>query len=341
MKKIILLLLTLALALSCNACAAYGKQRYTATLPDYFDTVTTVVAYDTSEKEFQRHLALFKTRMNDYHRLYDIYHTYEGIANLKTINDTAATAPVATDARIISLLSYGKEIYALSGGKTNICFGAVLALWHKARQTQPAQLPAMRALQNAAAHTDINDLIIKDNTVFFKDSQLQLDVGAIAKGYAAKEISAWAEAELWSSAIINIGGNVCAFGTKADDGKTKWTIEIEHPDIASSKSGIETLYATDVSVVTSGDYQRFMTIGDKRYCHIINPETLMPSEYVSSVTIICKDAALADALSTTLFNMPIADGKKLIETMENAEALWVDKTYHKTFSSGFERYIQK
>ena len=199
----------------------------------------------------------------------------------------------------------------------------------------------MKALQEAAKHTDINSLVIdkENNTVYFEDPELRLDVGAVAKGYAVQEVCKWAEENLWTAGAISIGGNVYTFGYKNDDGKTMWNIEIESPNL-EYMDNLAQVQITGLSVVTSGDYQRYYMVNGKKYCHIINPDTLMPSEYVASVSVICDDSALGDALSTTLFNMSVEDGKKLVEETEDVEAAWVDKEYNKTFSSGFDKFIK-
>ena len=200
----------------------------------------------------------------------------------------------------------------------------------------------MQDLREAAQHTDIDDLIIdeQESTVYFRDPDMRLDVGAIAKGYAVQQVTRFAKDNLWSAAAISIGGNVTTFGFKNDDGKTKWTIGIDNPD-TKAEDYLLTVNITDRAVVTSGDYQRYYTVDGKRYCHIIDPDTLMPAEYVSGVSVICDDSALGDALSTTLFNMSINDGKKLVESMDGVEAVWVDKEYKKTLSSGLNEYIKK
>ena len=141
---------------------------------------------------------------------------------------------------------------------------------------------------------------------------MKIDVGAIAKGWVAREICNWAKENLWNSAMLSLGGNICTFGFKNNDGSTPWNVQIESPD-KNDKNGAAIVKVHDKSVVTSGDYQRYFEVDGKRYCHIINPDTLYPAEYVRSVSVICDDSALADALSTTLFNMPIEDGKALIE----------------------------
>ena len=140
--------------------------------------------------------------------------------------------------------------------------------------------------------------------------------------------------------MLSLGGNICTFGFKNNDGNSKWNVQIENPQ-QNAKEGIAIVQINDKSVVTSGDYQRYFEKDGKRYCHIINPDTLFPSEYMASVSVICDDSALADALSTTLFNMPIEEGKALIEKMDGTEAVWVDKEYNAMYSSGFENYVGK
>ena len=321
--------------------------RYSSSFFDLFDTASTIIAYDSSEQAFNEHLNEFHDKLEEYNKLYDIYNSYDGMNNLNTLNKTAKDGPVKVDSRIIDLLEYGKYVYDLSEGKTNICFGSVLLIWHDCRErainnAEKATLPNMEELREASKHTDINSLVIdkENSTVAFSDPLLRLDVGAIAKGYAVNEVCKWAEENLWNAAAISIGGNVYTIGYKNDDGKTLWNIGIENPDTTAGDYLVN-VEITGLSVVTSGDYQRYFMVDEKKYCHIINPETLMPAEYVASVSVICNNSALGDALSTTLFNMDIKTGMKLVENMDGVEAVWVDREYNKTFSTGFEKYIKK
>lgn len=332
----------------CSCTGTFStKERYSTSFLELFDTASTIIAYDTSQEDFDAHFQQFYQKLEEYDKLYDIYNSYDGLVNLKTVNEKAKDGPVKVDSRIIDLLEYGKYAYELSGGKTNICFGTVLKLWHDCREhainyPDEAKLPDMDELKAAGEHTNINSLVIdkENSTVYFSDPELQLDVGAVAKGYAVEQVCSWAEENLWSSGAISIGGSVYTFGYKNDDGKTLWNIGIENPD-TTANDYLLNVQVTDVSIVTSGDYQRYYTVDGKNYCHIIDPDTYMPAEYVASVSVICQDSALGDALSTTLFNMPIEDGKKLVESMDNVEAVWVDKNYEKTFSSGFKDYIKE
>ncbi len=352
MKKFYSFILSLLLVFICCSCSAdFGinkKERYQSGFLDLFDTYSSVIAYDSSDNAFDEHYNQFHDKLAEYDKLYDIYNSYDNMENLCTVNKKAKDGPVKVDGRIIDLLEYCRYVYDLSNHQTNICFGAVLSIWHDSREyasnnPENAVLPDMKELQSAAEHTNFDDLVIdkENSTVYFSDPLLKLDVGAVAKGYAVREICKWANENLWTSAAVSIGGNVCTFGYKNDDGKTLWNIGIENPDTSANDDYMFNVAITDLSVVTSGDYQRYFEVDGKKYCHIIDPDTLMPSEYFSSVSVICSDSALGDALSTSLFNMPIEEGQELVESMDGVEAVWVDKEYNKIFSSNFEQYIVK
>lgn len=327
----------------CSCSLIEKKQRYSETFIDLFDTASTLIAYDYSQSRFDESYALFYEKLAEYDRLYDIYNEYDGLNNLCTVNRLAAAEPVKVDTKIIELLEFGRDVYDMSGGLTNICFGSVLSVWHNYREEgldnpDEARLPGDEELTDAAAHTSFDALVIdaENSTVFFADSGMKLDVGSIAKGYAAKAVCEWANENLWDDFALSLGGNVCTYGYKGD-GKTPWNIGIENPD-TSSQEALTTVKISQMTVVTSGDYQRYYTVDGRDYCHIINPNTLMPSEYFSGVTVLCEDSALGDALSTTLFNMPLDEGMSLVENTDGVEALWVDKEYNVTSSSGFEKY---
>jgi len=274
----------------------------------------------------------------EYHQLFDIYNEYEGISNLKTINDMAGQAPVEVDRRIIDLLLDCKEYYVLSGGMVNVAMGSVLKLWHNARNegiNDPlnAKLPDMEQLTEASKHADLNAVILDEekSTVYISDPELQLDVGAVAKGWSAQRVAETAPKGL----LISVGGNVCATGPKDEKG-TPWVVGVQNP---AGDNYLHTIYVSEESVVTSGDYQRCYVVGGKLYHHIIDPETLLPGTYWRSVTIVCGDSGLADALSTALFLLPLEEGKLLAEKC-SAEAMWVDADENQYYSSGFQALIR-
>lgn len=325
------------------------KNKYTAHSLDYFDTATTITGYETDKEKFDKTSAEIISLLGEYHRLYTIYHRFDGMENLCTVNELTSEGvhrTVKVDERIIDLLLYAKEMYTLTNGKLNIAMGSVLSVWHDYRtagtdEPWAASLPTDAELSEAALHTSIDDLIIdrEASTVFIRDPKMKLDVGAIAKGYAVERIATELEARGISGYVLNVGGNVRTIGTKPDG--TPWTAGIENPDRGSQTSFVEYLSLAGESVVTSGSYQRYYIVDGKSYHHIIDPETLYPSERFVSVSIVCKDSGLADALSTSLFCMSAEDGKALIESIEDAEALWITHSGDKIFSDGFSRFVQQ
>ena len=165
------------------------------------------------------------------------------------------------DRKILDLLLFSKELYAETGGRVNIAMGSVLSLWARrpgggaSRTPRPPPCPTTPPSREAAAHTDIGAIQIDEEagTVYFTDPELRLDVGAIAKGYAAQRVCENAPEGL----LISIGGNVCATGPKPDSGQP-WVVGIEDPDDTSRY--LHTLYVDNYAVVTSGDYQRYYTV---------------------------------------------------------------------------------
>jgi len=324
----------MALCLLLSGCTSpkTGPRKLSETYFDLFDTVTTVTAVTVPEEEFARQAQAVYDALMKYHRLFDIYQEYEGMNNLKTVNDRAGIEPVAVDDAILQLLQDCKDFYALTDGRVNAAMGSVLTLWHEARSAaleapETAGLPDRETLRRAAAHTDIHavELDHEKGTVYISDPEVQLDVGAIAKGWAAQKAAEAAVPGL----LISVGGNVCATGPK-DAGGTAWVVGIQDPDGGSGY--LHTLELTRGSVVTSGDYQRFFTVDGKRYHHIIDPDTLWPCQYWRSVTVVCEDSALADVLSTALFLLPREEGQALLDKT-GAEAIWLDHTGTLYFSN--------
>ncbi len=348
-KKGLAIMLLIIIAVNLSGCVKIETKRYEASFLDLFDTITTIVGYAEDKEEFTDHAQMIHDKLMEYHELYDIYNSYDGINNIKTINDNAGVSPVKVDQRIIDLLKFSREAYQLTDGKVNEAFGAVLSVWHQYRtegldNPDKAEVPPMEILKEKEKHTDMNNVIINENesTVFLADPDMRLDVGAIAKGYAAERVCEYAMEHGFANGMLSVGGNVRTIGRKLDGGKeVSWSVGIQNPDLESAQTNLYILGLSDYSLVTSGVYERYYTVNGKQYHHIIDPDTLMPAEYFLSVSIVCRDSGMADALSTAVFNMPFEEGLKLIESLENTEALWVFKDETMKSSSGFENYIKK
>ena len=339
MKRLFALILLCTLLAGCAAAPQAEQTQYTATFLTLFDTVTTIIGRAEDETAFQDKVQTIHDDLLCYHKLFDIYNDYDGVNNIKTINDNAGIAPVKVDKAIVDLLTDCKQYYELSGGRVNVMMGSVLQLWHEARNdgiNDPAnaRLPDSKALKEAAKHTSMDSLIIDEaaSTVYIEDAQASLDVGAVAKGWATQRA---AEA-VTEGMLISVGGNVCATGPKKADG-TPWVIGIQNPDVPDEN--IHTLFVPFGSVVTSGDYQRAYAVDGKAYHHIIDPDTLMPAAYWRSVSIVCDDSGLADALSTALFLMNREDGEALVREC-GAEALWIAADGAEYMTDGFEKMLR-
>ena len=337
MKRLICALLCLCLL---AGCAATPRQKpYTVTFLTLFDTVTTISGIAPGQEAFTAQAQRIHDALLEYHQLFDIYQEYPGLNNLKTVNDSAGLGPITVDRRIIQLLLDCKEYYRLTGGTVNVAMGGVLRLWHEARADSlqdPAhpRLPPEEALREASGHWDPEAIVIDEeaSTVFLSDPLVRLDVGAIAKGWAVQRVCQSAPSGL----LVSIGGNVFATGPKDDTG-TPWVIGVQDPQ--GSEHYLHTLNLSQGSVVTSGDYQRAYTVDGQLYHHIIDPATLFPGKLWRSVTVVCPDSGLADALSTALFLLPLEDGQQLLDRCQ-AKAMWVDSQGRCFYSQGFQDLIR-
>ncbi len=345
LKKIVSAALICGLILTLFSCSkTQEKQRFDETYLDYFDTVSTIVGFENSKEDFEKNAEFIEKELEEYHKLYDIYKSYKGINNLCTVNQNAGVSPVKVDSRIIDLIDECVRIYNLTDGMTNVAMGSVLSVWHDYRtdglnDPENAELPPMEKLTAASKHTDITKIVIdRDNgTVFLTDPEMSLDVGAIAKGYATERIALALKEKGITSYTLNIGGNIRTIGTKADG--SRWTASVTDPDPESLTGYVNIVELADSAFVTSGSYQRFYTVDGKQYHHIIDPETLMPKNTFSSVSVYSEDSGLSDALSTALFNLSYEDGVALLRKLDGVEAMWITDKYEILYSDGFEEIL--
>jgi len=338
-------LLFYALALTlCVSCGSGKPEKFDAQFDGLFDTHAEIVGYAGSEKEFTKYSRLIYDEMTEYNRQFDIYNNYEGINNLKTVNDDAGIQPVKVDGSIIQLLKFCTAAYIESDDTINIAMGSVLSIWYDFREfgnahPDQASLPKMSDLQAAAQNMDIHNLIIDEanSTVFLKNKGMSLDVGATAKGYATGLAAEDAKAAGMTSALIDIGGNVVAIGKPLDGVRDRWGVGIQDPRQAADGSSniIDTVFVTDCAVVTSGDYQRYYTVDGVRYNHIIDPSTLMPARKYSSVTVICKDSGMGDVLSNALFILDEDKGREILKTY-GGDAIWIYLDGHVSCTDGYK-----
>lgn len=314
-KRLCSLLLCVGILLSLCACG--GLKKYTADT-FAFDTVISLVAYCESEEQFRQLRDVVFERIQELHKKFDIYNEYEGMNNLCTVNRLAGR-PVEVDQDIADLLITARGIWTRTDGLVNVAQGKLFALWKEARET--GVLPTEEAIGTAMAHGDMEDVVWKKTdggvVVTLKDPEMALDVGAIAKGWAAEAAADAADAAgITANYVISAGGNVVARGMA--EGKRLWSVGIRDPRSDDPTAHAVVITAGDESVVTSGGYERNLEVNGKRYCHIIDPRTGYPADFVLSATAICPESDTADGYSTALFLM----------TPEEAMAFAKDHHFH-------------
>ncbi len=319
-----------------------GYKKLNKTYYDYFDTVTTILSYQKDEKDFEKHTKTLEEELDKYNKLYNSYDSFDGVNNIKTINDKAGKEKVKVDKEIIDLLLYSKQMYKKTNGKINIAMGSVLSLWHDARELatnkpNEAKLPEEEDLKQASLHKDIEKIEIdeKENTVYISDPNIKLDIGAIGKGYATQKIAEKLKEDGFSEGIISVGGDDVIIGDNPSSGDGNWKIAIQNPFLdQKDKPYSDVINIKQTSVVTSGDYQRTFSVDGKNYHHIIDPETLYPSNKWKSVSIITDDIALADTFSTYLFLLDKQEGEQIAKE-NNMEVFWIDHDGNEYKTSGW------
>lgn len=342
-KKFLIILLILIL----SACKS-EPIRYSNVLIDvgFNDAPVTFVAYTENESEFNQFQAILREELLVLGQLFDKYNNYEGLNNLKTINDNAGIQAVEVDQVLIDLITFAKDYYTITQNTFDISMGSVLEVWHNYRDegkllnsSDPAQygrVPTLEELQtaNECVSWDFIEINDENNTVYINNPCASLDVGGIAKGYAADiVVNKLLEAGL-ETAIINIGdSSIITIGTKPNG--DEWGVGIAQPkkNVLIADSSVDTLYFKgSIHISTSGDNQNYyIAEGDITYHHLIDPKTLYPVETdLHSVTITTSlSAASAEALSKAMFILPYDDALKLLNQIkaENPndviDAVWV------------------
>lgn len=331
MKRILIVTAILMVMCGCS------KQKYTTEYLDLFDTYSTLTIYTNDKDKFDAVSKNLHANLMELNKKFNIYNNYENINNIKTINDNAGIKAVKVDKETLELIKAGKEAYNKTQGTVNIALGSVLKIWHNYRTNAldngVYEIPTVAELEKAKAHTDINSVVIdeKNSTVYIKDKYTSIDVGAIAKGYAADYAAKYLRSEGINVALLNLGGNVIALN---DESKKVWKTGVISPDNTAEYTDV--LNLSNQSAVTSGNYQRYYEYKGKKYHHIIDGKTLFPATENKAVTIAADSSLEADMFSTALFILPYEKGLEMAEK-NNIKALWItsDSTKYTTpdFSS--------
>ena len=292
----------------------------------YLDTVVAISAY-ADEGVVAAALKL----CGDYEAV--LSKTREG-SDVWNINH-AAGEPVEVSDATVEILRLAREIGDRTGGAFDITIAPAVALWDFSGAG--ARLPDAQRLREAAERIDYRKVEIDGSAVRLPEG-MQIDLGGIAKGYIADRIADYLRQSGVTSALLNLGGNIVTVGGKPGG---SWKVGVQDPSSETGEAKIAIL-ANDASVVTSGVYERGFDLNGVRYHHLLDAQTGWPVQNgLASVTIVARESALADALSTGVFALGLEDGMALVESMDGVEAIFITDRGEVIFSSGARRMVAR
>lgn len=244
------------------------------------------------------------------------------------------TVPVSSD--LASLLEIGLYYSELSQGAFDITTAPLSDLWDFS--AAKPQVPRQEDIQEALASVDYRNLILEGNSVTFLNPDTQIDLGAIAKGYIADQMASWLRQEGVTSAILDLGGNLYCIGGRSKN--QPFTVGIRDP-FSDSGTSILTLSVQNLSVVSSGIYERCFTQDGQFYHHILNPKTGYPYDNgLASVTILSGSSTHGDALSTTCFALGLENGIALLDSLPDTWGIFITTDGEIHFSEGAKAYLK-
>lgn len=282
----------------------------------YFDTVISIDIYDSNNtslleqcfeycKEFEETVS----RTIETSEIYQINH--------------ANGNPVEVSDVTLELLKKGVEYGDLTNGKFDITIAPLSELWDFKNNT--GTVPNEQDIKEALSHVNYKNIVIDGNMITLTDPKSAIDLGGIAKGYMADRLKEYLTKQGVESALINLGGNILAVGSKPDG--TPFHLGIQKP---FDKHGvtITSVKTADSSVVSSGVYERYFKTDDALYHHILNSKTGFPyNNGLLGVTILSEKSVDGDALSTSCFALGLEDGMKLIQSLDDVDAIFVTDDY--------------
>lgn len=324
---VVISLLAVGLYSHCNLIRSSQKPAYISIDSGYrqvMGTFARIIAVGTDEKNCRQAIsaAMKKIRTVD-----ELMSDYKENSEISTVNRLAYRKPVKMSKDTFEVIKKSIEFAELTDGAFDITIAPVVELWRSAEKT--GSPPTARRLEQARSKVGFNKLLLdeKNKTVKFKVKGVKIDLGGIAKGYAVDKAIQTIRKKHLAGGMVDIGGDIKCFG-KPDKNRNKWTVGIQDPKKAQNwPAGNDislALELTDMAVATSGNYRRFYIIKGRKHPHIINTGKDNTEKTPASVTIIASKAADADALATAVSVMDNKKAMKLIEQIENTEALIIN-----------------
>lgn len=343
MKKYTSYILTLIILLIAgffvfrpNKDAEFSKTNY------FLGTVNTVTIYGKNQNKAEEILSGCDKVVQ---KIDNLMSTEIPGSDVSKINKNAGIKPVEVSEETYDVIKEAINYSKISNGNFDISIGPISELWSIGRED--ARVPNDAEINSLLPLVDYKNIEIKkekfeedkDNngknetfdtkfTVFLKNKGMKIDLGAIAKGYAADQVAEFLKLKEVNRAIINLGGNIKTIGN--------FNIGLKNP-IENANDSFASIKVSNKSVVTSGVYERFVEKDGKKYHHILSPFNGYPFDNnLLSVTIISNKSINCDALSTSAFALGLDNGKNLIENIDNVEAVFVTRDNKVYLTKGFK-----
>ncbi len=259
--------------------------------------------------------------IKEIHRIEKLLTTFNESSETSLINQQAGIVPVKVSAETFSIIERSIRISKLTQGAFDISYGSIdKKLWNF--DTQMTALPDKETAKKMVRLINYRNIILneEDHSVFLKEEGMRIGFGGIGKGYAAERARLIMKQNGVTSGIVNASGDLTTWGLQPN-GKP-WTIGIANPN--ASNELFSYIEVSGMAVATSGNYEKFVMIGGKKYSHTIDPQTGLPVSGIKSVTIITLNAEIADAMATPVMVMGIKAGLNLINQMKDIEAIIID-----------------
>ena len=255
-------------------------------------------------------------------RIEKLLTTFDNSSQTNRINEYAGVCPVEVDKEVFDLINRSIKISLLTQGAFDITYGSAdKRLWNFDRHM--TRLPDKTTAKESVKLINFRNIILDEKhcTVFLKEKGMRIGFGGIGKGYAAEMARQWMIDKGVESGIVNAAGDLTCWGLQPN-GK-QWTIGIADP--CNTSNALASMNISDMAVATSGNYEKFAWINGKKYSHTIDPRTGLPVSGIKSVTIICPNAEIADALATPVMIMGIDVGMDMVNQMKNIGCILVDE----------------
>lgn len=281
-----------------------------------------ITVVDTNETVAKEHL---EAAVLEIQRIENLLTTFREESQTNQINQNAGMKPVKVDPEVFNLIERSLRISKITDGYFDISYGSIdRKFWNFDREMK--ELPDPEMIKEHLKLVNYHNILLnrEDSTVFLKEKGMRIGFGGIGKGYAAEMGKRLLLNRGVKSGVVNASGDLTTWGNQAD-GKP-WTIGISDPD--NARLPFSYMNISNISVATSGNYEKFVSIGGKKYSHTINPKTGMPVTGIKSVTIICPNAEIADALATPVTIMGIEKGIGMIDQIQQVECIIIDDENH-------------